>query len=119
MSPPAWIEIARRKQEEQGSRIPKEWVIDGEKWMEQSGVTVEEVLKEREGPAILSERELDITSNNDAVDLVEKIRAGELSSEEVVTAFCKRAAVVHQLVSGKCALSMSRNTLDYPFRIIG
>ena len=119
MSPPAWIEIARRKQEEQKSRIPKEWIIDGEEWKERSGVTVEEVLKGREGPAILSERELDITSNNDAVDLVEKIRAGELSSEEVVTAFCKRAAVAHQLVSGNCAFSMSRNPLDDLFRIIG
>jgi len=48
---------------------------------------------------ILSEKELDITENYDATALVEKMAKGEFKSVEVVTAFCKRAAIAQQCVS--------------------
>lgn len=48
---------------------------------------------------ILTEKELDITENYDATALVEKMAKGDLKSVEVVTAFCKRAAVAQQCVS--------------------
>ena len=48
---------------------------------------------------ILTEKELDITENYDATALVEKMAKGEFKSVEVVTAFCKRAAVAQQCVS--------------------
>jgi amidase len=96
-SQPAWIDIARRKQEAQKLLIPKEWTIDAEKWANQTSVTVEQVLS-AETKTILSEKELQITGENDAVDIVSKIREGKLSAEEVTVAFCKRAAVAHQLV---------------------
>ena len=48
---------------------------------------------------LLTEHELDITENYDAVTLLEKIAAKELTSHLVTTAFCKRAAVAQQLVS--------------------
>lgn len=45
---------------------------------------------------ILSESELAITERYGAGELVKKMAKGELRCEEVVTAFCKRAAVAHQ-----------------------
>ena len=48
---------------------------------------------------LLTEDELDITENYDAVTLLEKIAARELTSHSVTTAFCKRAAITQQLVS--------------------
>jgi amidase len=48
---------------------------------------------------ILTKKELDITENHDATDLVSKMAKGELKSVEVVTAFCKRAAIAQQCVS--------------------
>lgn len=57
---------------------------------------------------MLSEKEIDITTGKDAVDIVEGIKAGTWSAEEVTTAFCKRAAVAHQLVSFDSAAQWER-----------
>lgn len=48
---------------------------------------------------ILTEKELDITENYDATDLVALMSAGKLKSVDVVTAFCKRAAIAQQCLS--------------------
>lgn len=48
---------------------------------------------------LLSERELNITEQHDAVAIVEKIRDGVFTVEDVVTAFCKRAAIVQQVTN--------------------
>lgn len=47
----------------------------------------------------MTEKELDITENYDATDLVGMMAERRLTSTEVVTAFCKRAAVAQQCVS--------------------
>ena len=59
-----------------------------------------EPLEAAETCGILSAREIEITSRNDAVDIVKKIRSKEYSAEEVTIAFCKRAAIAQQLVNG-------------------
>ena len=46
----------------------------------------------------LNALECDITSNFDATALLQKLREGEWSAEQVTVAFCKRAAIAHQLV---------------------
>ncbi|KAJ6783742.1 hypothetical protein PWT90_03382 [Aphanocladium album] len=46
---------------------------------------------------LLSERELEITENFDAVALAEAIASKVYTSVEVTTAFCKRASIAHQL----------------------
>ena len=48
---------------------------------------------------LLTEEEIDITENYDAVSLLENIALRRLSAFVVTTAFCKRAAIAHQLVS--------------------
>jgi len=46
---------------------------------------------------ILTPEELDITENYDAVGLVQAIAIRKLTALDVVTAFCKRAIIAHQL----------------------
>ncbi|KAK4621497.1 Putative amidase [Fulvia fulva] len=90
---PTYLEIGRRKREERQSRIPSEWQIKG---------TIESGLDVRDVPAkcgILTIRELEMTSDNDAVDLVAKIRSRKYSAVEVTVAFCKRAAIAQQLTN--------------------
>lgn len=51
---------------------------------------------------LLTPEELDITSNHGLIDLANAIRTGKWTSVAVTTAFCKRAAIAHQLT---CCLS--------------
>jgi amidase len=48
---------------------------------------------------ILTEREIDLTENYDATELVQKMIKREATSEEVTLAFCKRAAIAQQCVN--------------------
>ncbi|KAJ4201581.1 hypothetical protein NW767_006667 [Fusarium falciforme] len=47
---------------------------------------------------LLSQREREITEKYDASTLIEMMATGAISSVEVTTAFCKRAAAAQQLV---------------------
>lgn len=89
-----WQAIAQAKQAERASKIPKAWVVPAELYKDRSNV-----MDVPQSCGILNAEELDITSNHDATALLEKLRAGTLSSEQVVTAFCKRAAIAQQVVS--------------------
>ncbi|EGR44514.1 uncharacterized protein TRIREDRAFT_5888 [Trichoderma reesei QM6a] len=48
---------------------------------------------------LLSDIELEVTSQHDATSLLEGLKAGAWSVEQVTIAFCKRAAVAQQLVN--------------------
>lgn len=87
-----YLDIARSKQEERQRRIPKDWLLSQEDL--QSGDALD--VPKRCG--ILTKRELQITEENDAVDIVSKISDGSFSAREVTVAFCKRAAIAQQLV---------------------
>lgn len=85
--------IAAEKKLQQNSKIPKGWSLS---------------LKEYEGYSnlidipttcgILNDVERKITSEYDATALLEKLKTGNLSAEQATIAFCKRAAIAHQLV---------------------
>lgn len=89
-----WQSIARRKREEQASKIPKEWLLKSRPAAHQTNV-----LNVPCHCGILTDREVQITEEHDATDLVQGLRSGKLKSVDVVTAFCKRAAIAQQLVS--------------------
>lgn len=94
MATQTWQDIALRKQTERDSLIPPEWKLDLSKYAGRTnflGVPAE--------CGILSEKQLDITSNYDAVDLLTKIKDSTFSVEDVVTAFCARAAIAQQLTN--------------------
>jgi len=89
-----WQEIAAQKQAQREELIPQEWRIDTKKYQDRSNVLDVPVKC-----GILSDKQIDITSNYDAIDLLARLRDGAFTAEEVVTAFCARAAIAQQLVS--------------------
>lgn len=88
-----WEKIHDAKKAEQDARIPAEW-----KLQELPSDTVRDLRPYAKKSGILSEKELGITEE-DATSLMDKLADGIYSAVEVVTAYCKRAAVAHQLVN--------------------
>lgn len=89
-----WETLAREKREAILAAIPAEWRL--------KTIPSHEEVKDITGPYIeqfLSKKEKEIT-NTDAVGIVEKTKAGTWTAVEVAKAFCHRAALAHQLVSG-------------------
>ncbi|EFQ27304.1 amidase [Colletotrichum graminicola] len=99
-----WEAIASRHRDKQQQAIPQDWIIPHSKLKELNGTgTANEgrlvSLEAARKSALLTEKELKITESNNARKLLERIHTGELSSEEVTVAFCKRAALAQQLTS--------------------
>lgn len=95
MSTSTWQEIAAKKQAQRDALIPPRWRIDVSKYQSRANL-----LNVPVECGVLSDRQVDITSNYDAVDLLAQMRNASFSVEEVVTAFCARAAIAQQLVGG-------------------
>lgn len=87
----SWEEIAADKKNRISESIPQEWRI-------KSIPTDVSVMGYPKESGIMSKEELAITEST-AVDLVAQMAAGKLTSVAVTTAFLKRAALAHQLVS--------------------
>jgi len=86
-----WETVASRRRDEIQSKIPQEYLIS-QKDLEAAGVNASRTS------GILSPREQDIVEKS-ATDLLELLHSREYTSVEVTTAFCKSAALAHQLVS--------------------
>lgn len=85
--------IAAEKLQERQSKIPKEWLLPSD---QSHGAT--NVMQVPTTCGILSDIECQITSDFDATALLEKLKHGVWSAEQVTVAFCKRAAIAQQLV---------------------
>ncbi|KAL7777127.1 hypothetical protein CFE70_007550 [Pyrenophora teres f. teres 0-1] len=94
-----WRTLAASKRASVYSKIPPAWRLPASQTAQYTETSSISVLDVPRTCGILTEKELDITENYDATALVEKMAKGELKSVEVVTAFCKRAAVAQQCVS--------------------
>lgn len=92
--PASWQEIAKRKQTERTSRIPNDWIIPAEFYLARPSV-----LSVPRECGLLTKTELDLTEKHDATALLSGLSTGLLKSEDVVTAFCKRAAVAQQVTN--------------------
>ncbi|KAL6249168.1 hypothetical protein RBB50_004231 [Rhinocladiella similis] len=91
-----WQKIAAAKKAEQVSRIPSEWKLGQDSLNAANNTTDLRPIAISCG--ILSARELLITGGKyDASSLAAAIAEGSYTAVEVVTAFCKRAAIGHQL----------------------
>jgi amidase len=86
----AWQKIAEDKKARIATSIPEEWRI---KFLP----TDDSVMLYPSQSGIMSSDELAITESS-AVDLVAGLATGKLTSVAVTMAFCKRAAIAHQLV---------------------
>ncbi|KAJ5211857.1 acetamidase [Penicillium cinerascens] len=86
-----WEERAADKRNRIDDSIPSEWKI-------QNLPTDDSVFDFPQRSGLLSGQELTITQSS-ATDLVKKLAQGELKAVDVTIAFCKRAALAHQLVN--------------------
>ncbi|KAF2162169.1 hypothetical protein M409DRAFT_69376 [Zasmidium cellare ATCC 36951] len=88
----SWQAIAARKQQERTSRIPREWLLK-----EPPFTYAPNAINIPRRCGLLTEHELSITENHDATSLLVELSKGTLTSEQVVTAFSKRAAIAQQV----------------------
>jgi amidase len=89
----SWRDIAAKKQKEIFDAIPPSWIVDkhllhGHNFMDLP----------RECPSIMSKEELFITEQR-AVDILSRIHTRNWTSYQVTLAFCKRAALAHQVTN--------------------
>lgn len=88
-----WQEISAEKRAEQRARIPPAWLIP-----ETLKTDLTDLRPLAQASGILTDLDLDITgTHHDATALLDKMAAGVLTAVEVVSAFCKRAAVAQQV----------------------
>ena len=105
----SWETAAKDVREAIDKAIPQKWKLQGTLKIESRDV--------RDIPrtcGLLSSEELHITEQT-ATDLVKKLASGELSSSQVVEAFCARAAVAHQLVSSILPFTLFLETCAHLF----
>ena len=98
---PSWTDIAAAKKEEVNARIPSEWLIPAELLPPPSKTKVDDFVATS---GFFTAKEIEITASS-ATDITAKIVGGSWTAEEVTKAFCKSAAVSHQLV---CLLGIDR-----------
>ncbi|KAJ6779928.1 hypothetical protein PWT90_09325 [Aphanocladium album] len=92
---PIWQDIGARKRALLSASIPKEWRVPSELLPPDSQ---DDVTMWPTTSGWFTQEELAITEQT-AAQLVPRLASGELSSETVTRAFCKRAAAAHQLVN--------------------
>ncbi len=85
--------ISAEKKLQRQSKIPKEWLLPSVKY---HGAT--NFMEVSTTCGVLSDVECQITSDFDVTALLEKLRDGVWSAEQVTVSFCKRAAFAQQLV---------------------
>jgi amidase len=86
----SWEKTASDKKARIAASIPQEWRLKSEP-------TEDSVMDYPKKSGIMSAEEIAITESS-ATDLVAQMASGKLTSVTVTTAFCKRAALAHQLV---------------------
>ncbi len=98
MTQTTWQEKVEIKISQARDNIPSEWRLSAG-YIELSQDTPQAVLDIPRRCGSLTEREIHITEDFDATALLEKLGSREFTAVEVTTAFCKRAAIAHQLTS--------------------
>lgn len=98
-----WLDKAEAKRAECIAKIPVEWRLR-QSYFNEMGASASSstnliALEAIDRSGVLDTNELHITSAYSVVELLDKLSTGVLSSSEVTTAFCKRAAVAGQLAS--------------------
>ncbi|KAJ5220315.1 Amidase [Penicillium chermesinum] len=91
MATPSYEERAAEKRKQQLALIPPEWRLDPIPSVESAPNALEFIRKS------LTSKELALTEETDITVLLRKLSSGALSSFELTKAYCKRAALAHQL----------------------
>ncbi|KAF2034032.1 acetamidase [Setomelanomma holmii] len=93
-TPEKWQLVSWAKKDEQFARIPFEWRL-----CSLPAADVTNYINIPRTCGLLTEDELKIIENYDATALVDAIRSRNLKCVDVTRAFCKRAAIAHQLTN--------------------
>ncbi|KAF1844642.1 amidase signature enzyme [Cucurbitaria berberidis CBS 394.84] len=96
---PVWQDLARSKRESVAAKIPEAWRLPSHITASFHENATLSVLDVPHTSGILTQQEIEITENYNATELVQLMRDRKLKSIELVTAFCKRAAVAQQCVN--------------------
>ncbi|KAF2009649.1 amidase [Aaosphaeria arxii CBS 175.79] len=94
-----WQKLIDEKRASLDSVIPQEWRVPGNvlaKVSNEATISGLTLLKESN---LLNAREQELTEKYDATALLDLLATKQVSSVEVVTAFCKRAAIAQQLIN--------------------
>lgn len=94
-----WEQVTASKRASVAQKIPSEWRLPSSVTSQISENSYLSVLDVPRSSGLLTEKELELTERYDATALVELMSAGTVKSVDVVTAFCKRAAIAHQTVN--------------------
>ncbi|KAF2721339.1 amidase [Polychaeton citri CBS 116435] len=91
----AWEEIGYKAQKAVSASIPEEWRLSRSQLPADDGSDVTEFAVKS---GLLSESEINITEAF-ATQIVDNVASRKWTAEDVTRAFCKRAAIVHQLTN--------------------
>jgi amidase len=94
-----WQALAASKRESLASKIPSEWRLPSSQTSKFTETSTLNVLNVPRESGLLTEKELELTENYDATALIVLMSTGKVKSVDVVTAFCKRAAIAQQVVN--------------------
>lgn len=89
-----WQEVAAAKVEELIASIPAEWIIPASILPSKTTTNVSTFVAQS---GMFNAREIEVTASS-ATKIAAQVAAREWTAEEVTRAFCKSAAVAHQLV---------------------
>jgi amidase len=107
-----WQAIVAEKRKDAFARIPKSWRLPNSTFELYNSSTPVNILNIPRDCGILSNQELVITEQYDAIALAEKLATRSLTATAVTTAFSKRAAIAQQLVQ-QTILSSKNSQTDY------
>jgi amidase len=98
-----WQVLSAAHRAKQVKAIPPEWLLQPEILDKLRGANTEDEgkllkLDVVSKSGLLDQRDLDLTENSTAREVLDRLSRGELASEDVVRAYCKRASLAHQLV---------------------
>jgi amidase len=110
-----WEDIGQKARTKVLDSIPPEWRLPEDKLPPADQANVLDVPSKS---GLFTEHEISITTSS-ATHIVQAIASGEWKAVDVTRAFCKRAAVAHQLVSRplrhpKCALLTDSTSDELP-----
>lgn len=93
-----WPALVEEKRRDRDSRIPEEWRLPEEITKSISPSSDLNAFHLLQILQLLAPREVDLTENYTVESLLDMMATGRVSSLEITTAFCKRAAIAQQLV---------------------
>ncbi|KAH7086058.1 amidase signature domain-containing protein [Paraphoma chrysanthemicola] len=96
---PEWQPLVDKKRQDLRAQIPPEWILPKHITDMVNHTSTSSAFDLLQSTSLLTPKEKEITENYTAAALIRLMSQSELTSLEVTTAFCKRAAIAQQLTN--------------------